>query len=67
MSQSPLTGCTITAGSVKMKSAMTTIRAVAAIPATSFFKCAINMKKAMPAPVPKRTAALRIWIVLTMR
>ena len=58
----PVTGCTITAGTVKRKSASTTWRAVTAIAGKSPERSARHMKKAVPSPVPKSTVALRIWI-----
>ena len=53
----PLTGYTTTAVAVKMKSAITTKRAVTAITPAWPARCAISMKKAIPIPVPNSTDA----------
>src|SRR5579862_3397560 len=53
----PDTTWTTTAGAVKTKSARTTMRSVAAIAATSRERTAMNRKKAIPSPVPKRIVA----------
>jgi hypothetical protein len=50
-------GCSTTAVAVSSVSAMTTTPAVCATSRESPVRCAISMKKAMPAPVPSRTVA----------
>ena len=52
----PVIGCTTTAVAVNRVSAITTIRAVAAIVVASCVRWAMNMKNAMPSPVPNSTA-----------
>src|SRR5712692_2503161 len=66
-SAAPETGCTTTALTVKSASAITTMRAVAAMVAGSRERCAISMKKAIPSPVPNSTAAPRMWISFSVR
>ena len=65
--QSPLKNCTTTAGAVKMASAITTTRAVAALLRASRLMCAIYMTNAMPSPVPINTADDRMWIHFRVR
>ena len=63
----PVTNWLITAGVVNNQSARTTCRAVMAIATTFEVRLAINMKKAIPIPVPATTMALRIWIIFSKR
>ena len=51
-----------TAVAVKMKSAITTKRAVTATTPAWPVRCAISMKKAMPIPVPSSTDAPSTWM-----
>src|SRR5687767_4114647 len=53
----PVRGCTRTAVAVNKKSAITTVSATCATSRESCVRCAITMKKAMPAPVPNSTVA----------
>src|SRR5215510_9978730 len=66
-SAAPETGCAITAFKVNTASAITTMRAVAAIITASPVRCAIYMKNAMPSPVPNSTAAPKRWTSLRTR
>lgn len=54
----------ITAGVVNIQSANTTFLMVTAIASRFPLKCALSMKNAVPNPVPKRTDALTMWMVL---
>jgi len=58
-SAAPVTGCTTTAVAVKRKSASTTMRATPATTTGLPDMWARSMKKAIPTPVPKSTAAPR--------
>jgi hypothetical protein len=56
-----VTGCATTAVAVKIKSAITTIRATPAITAGRPPRWAISIKNAIPAPVPSSMAAPMTW------
>ena len=57
----------MTALAVKMASATTTSRAIAAMTLTSPVLCARTKKNAMPAPVPKSTVEDTTWAHLSQK
>jgi hypothetical protein len=67
MSQKPVTGCRMTAGSVKRKSARTVVRAAKYRAAAAVSPPARKKKNAIPRPVPNRTVEVRICSVLMAR